>query len=215
MRRGSNTLIYSRSAICRHGDLAQVTMAADGGSGVQVGSQPNNLKKNSHDEDETPITDGETPSATVEKLLDGGPAYVPISLSLVSLFDSRGRCKLRNRHNPALPCHQIVPSGTQARSVHVMLEHFSDELSKIRNGELEVKQAHLLFSEERVSRAEEYEWVCPVPECTMATFNNVDLVRHVHMHHNMHSTAALLRRRGFGHDQKGFREAVLDVLTVY
>ena len=190
-------------------------MAAEGGSGVQVGSQPNSVNKHSHDEDETPMTDGETPSATVEKLLDGGPAYVPISLSLVSLFDSRGRCKLRNRHNPALPCHQIVPASTQARSVHVMLEHFSDELSKIRSGELEVKQAHLLFSEERVSRAEEYEWVCPVPECTMATFNNVDLVRHVHMHHNMYSTAALLRRRGFGHDQKGFREAVLDVLTVY
>ena len=190
-------------------------MAADGGSGVQVGSQPNKLNNRSHDEDETPITDGETSGATVEKLLDGGPAYVPIPASLASLFDHRGRCKLRNAHNPALPCHQIVRAGIQARSIHVMLEHFSDELSKIRSGELEVKQAYLLFSEERVSRAEEYEWVCPVPECTMATFNNADLVRHVHMHHNMTSTAAFLRRRGSGHDQKGFREAVLDVLTVY
>ena len=45
----------------------EVTSAATSGShlGPQVGLQPNELNNKNHDEDETPMTDGEIPGASV------------------------------------------------------------------------------------------------------------------------------------------------------
>ena len=53
----------------------EVASAADSGSplGPQVGLRPNEQNNFSHDEDERPITDGETSGVTVEELLDGAP----------------------------------------------------------------------------------------------------------------------------------------------
>ena len=189
-------------------------MAADGGFclGPQVGSQCNELYNQSHEGGATSKTDDETPAEKVEKLLDDPPVFVSISENLSSLFNTKRKCKLRNPRNTAHTCRQTVSTRLRARSRHVMLQHVADELSKIRSGELEVEQAELLFTEQRVRRAEEYEWVCPAPECTVAMLDDAELERHVHSHHNIKST--LFRRRGSGHDEKTLGEAVLDILTI-
>lgn len=195
--------------------LNHVAMGADGGSclGPQVVSQSNELNNQSwHDGGAISKTDDETPVETVEELLDDAPVLVPVSKNLASLFNTKRKCKLFNPRDTRRPCRQTISTRIRSRSRHVMLEHIGGELSKIRSGELEMEGAELLISEKRVRRAEEYEWVCPAPECTMATLDDAELERHVLLGHHMKSTTPF-RRRGYGHDEKTFVEAVLDILT--
>lgn len=172
-------------------------MAVDGG-GTQVGSRPSQLNNESHDEAETPKTDGVTPAETVVKLLDSAPAIASSSTStsipLVPSPDDKRKCKLRNVCGRAHFC-LYNGSSPKAYAAHVVLAHIYDELSKIRSGELKMDQAELLVSRKKFRRAEGYEWICPAPECTMATLRHGELMTHIDLVHQQVKLSPVRRRR--------------------
>ena len=194
-------------------------MAADGESsqGPQFGSQPNKLNVKSRDEGATSGTDGVTPVGTVEKLLGDAPnvasSSTPTSTNLASFFDNMGRCMLRDLDDIARRCNSnsFFPSHY---SRHLMNHHIFGELSKIRSGELEVDHAELLVSHGRVRRAERYEWVCPVPECIMASLRRYEVERHIHAVHDSHlKIPTRFQRKGSRLKYKRLGHAVRDILA--
>ena len=52
-----------------------------------------------------------------------------------------------------------VLSSSLYQACNLLCRHISDELSRIQSGELEMDQAQLLFSQDRVRRVVNYEWV--------------------------------------------------------
>ena len=206
----------------------EVASAADSGShlGPQVGLQPNQLNNHSHDEDETPITDGETPGVTVEKLLDGAPniasSSTHITANLVSLINDRDqfkfgsphKCRLRTPYGAARPCSFATFFDLTSYTKHLTLKHISDELSRIRSGQLTMDQAELLVSQEKIRLIEKYEWVCCVPECPMASLTRYEVEKHTYQVHNdMNIKPSSLRRRQSGLQKKTLLDVILDVLA--
>ena len=195
-------------------------MAADDGSSqeTQFGSPPNNIYKNSHDGGVTSEIDDETPVETVEKLLGDAPnvasSSTPTSIDLRSFFDNslRSKCKLRYPWDTAYPCPFESFSSLQNSGRHLMYDHIFDELSKIRWGELDVDHAELLISQERVRRAEKYEWVCPVPGCIMASLRRYEVENHIDQMHG-HGIPTASRRRERGLKAKNLADAVMDILA--
>ena len=174
-------------------------MEVDGGTGLgtQVGLRPNELNNQSHGENETPKTDGETPAETVEKLLDSAPAIASSSTTLNTpayFSGDRPKCELRNLCGQGPFC-LYNGSTPQAYATHVVLGHIYDELSKIRSGELKMDQAELLVSQKKIRRAENYEWICPAPECTMATLKHGEMMRHVDLVHKQMKLPSTRRRK--------------------
>ena len=180
----------------------------------------------SHDKDETPITDGKTPGATVEKLLDGAPniasSSTHIAANLVSLINDRDqvkfgslyKCKLRTPYGAARPCSFATFFDLGSYTKHLVLKHISDELSRIRSGQLTMDQAELLVSQEKVRRTEKYEWVCSVPECPMASLTRYEVEKHTYeVHNDMNIWPSSIQRRGSGLQKKRLLDVILDVLA--
>ena len=195
-------------------------MAADDGSSQepQAGSPPNNYYKMSYDRGVTSEIDDETPVGTVEKLLGDASniasSSTPASINLASFFDNslRARCKLRDTSGIAPRCMFESFASRRSFGRHLMYDHIFDELSRIRCGELDMDHAELIVSQERVRRAENYEWMCPVPGCIMASLRRYEVAKHIDQAHSgMIPTTS--RRRGGGLNAKSLTDAVMDILA--